>query len=146
MEERLVALVAQTPYQIWTKLKGLSDIQVAQLAAAIGDPNHYSHAKQVFRRSGLVSGRNDSGLRQKQGKGNKVVKTGDVHLRRALMEAISTFILHQPLLGRYYAKLKLTKPALVARVATVRRANGILWATLRDQHSTTLLYKAEVQM
>jgi len=146
MEARLVDLVAQTPYQIWTKLKGLSPIQVARLAAAIGDPDHYSHAKQIFRRSGLVSGRHDSGIRQNQGKGNKVVKTGDVHLRRAWLDAISTLILHQPVLFRYYTKLKLSKPDLVARVATVRRANGILWATLRDQHSTTLVYKAGVLM
>ncbi len=146
MEERLVDLVTQTPYQIWTKLKGLSDIQVARLAAAIGDPGHYTHAKQVFRRSGLVSGRNDSGIRQNKGKGSKIVKIGDVHLRRALLDAVRTFVLHQPLLFSYYAKLKLTKPDLVARVATARRTNGILWATLRDQHSTSLVYKAGVQM
>lgn len=146
MEDRLVELVSQTPYQIWTKLKGLSDLQVARLAASIGDPEHYSHAKQVFRRSGLVSGRNDSGVRQNQGKGNKVVKIGDVHLRRALLDAIYSLILHQPVLFSYYAKLKLSKPDLVARVATARRANGILWATLRDQHSTTLVYKRGVQM
>ena len=146
IEERLVDLVTQTPYQIWTKLKGLSDLQVARLAASIGDPEHYTHAKQVFRRSGLVSGRNDSGVRQNQGKGNKIVKTGDVHLRRALLDAIYSLILHQPVLFSYYAKLKLSKPDLVARVATARRANGILWATLRDQHSTSLLYKRGVQM
>ena len=129
LEERLVDLVAQTPYRIWTHLKGLSDLQVARLAAAIGDPDHYTHAwiesvvdfghaKQVFRRSGLVSGRNDSGVRQNHGQGSPVVKTGDVHLRRALMDAIRTFILHQPVLFSYYAKLKLAKPDLVARVAT----------------------------
>jgi transposase len=146
LEERLVDLVAQTPYRIWTQLKGFSDLQVARLAAAIGDPDHYPHAKQVFRRSGLVSGRNDSGVRQNQGKGSPVIKTGDVHLRRALMDAISTFILHQPVLFSYYAKLKLSKPDLVARVATARRATGILWATLRDQYSTSLVYKRGVQM
>jgi hypothetical protein len=58
-----------------------------------------------------------------------------------LMDIISTFILHQPLLYSYYTKLKLSKPDLVARVATARRATGILWATLRDQYSTTLVYK-----
>lgn len=141
LEGRLVDLVAQTPYRIWTQLKGLSPLQVARLAAAIGDPSHYRHAKQVFRRSGLVSGRNDSGVHQLRGKGNPVVKTGDVHLRRALLDAINTFILHQPVLFRYYSQLKLTKPDLVARVATARRATGILWATLRDQHSTTLIYQ-----
>lgn len=146
MEERLVDLVSQTPYQIWAKLKGLSDLQVARLAASIGDPEHYTHAKQVFRRSGLVSGRNDSGVRQNKGKGNKVVKTGDVHLRRALLDAIYSLILHQPVLFSYYAKLKLSKPDLVARVATARRATGILWATLRDQHSTSLVYQRGVQM
>jgi transposase len=146
MEQRLVTLVAQTPYQIWTHLKGLSDLQVARLAAAIGDPDHYTHAKQVFRRSGLVSGRHDSGVRQNQGQGQAVVKTGDVHLRRALMEAISTFILHQPVLFRYYTRLKLSKPDLVARVATARRATGILWATLRDQYAITLVYKRGVHM
>jgi len=146
MEERLVDLVTQTPYQIWAKLKGLSDLQVARLAASIGDPEHYTHAKQVFRRSGLVSGRNDSGVHQNKGKGNKVLKTGDVHLRRALLDAVYSLILHQPVLFSYYAKLKLSKPDLVARVATARRANGILWATLRDQQSTSLVYKRGVQM
>ena len=146
MEERLVDLVSQTPYQIWAKLKGLSDLQVARLAASIGDPEHYTHAKQVFRRSGLVSGRNDSGVHQNKGKGNKVLKTGDVHLRRALLDAVYSLILHQPVLFSYYAKLKLSKPDLVARVATARRANRILWATLRDQQSTSLVYKRGVQM
>ena len=146
MEARLVELVAQTPYQIWTKLKGLSELQVARLAAAIGDPDHYQHAKQVFRRSGLVSGRNDSGVRQTKGKGHKVLKSGDVHLRRALLDALYSFRLHQPVLARYYSKLKLSKPDLVALVATARRATGILWATLRDQHSTSFVYKAGVQM
>lgn len=146
MEERLIDLVAQTPYYIWTKFKGLSDIQVAHLAAAIGDPGHYPHAKKVFRRSGLVSGRNDSGIQQKQGKGNRVLKTGDTYLRWALLSAISTFLLHQPVLWRYYSKLKLTKPEPVARVATARRANGLLWAALRDQYSTSLVYKRGAPM
>lgn len=146
LETRLTALLPQTPYPIWTKLKGLSDIQVASLAAAIGDPAHYTHARQVFRRSGLVSGRADSGVRQNQGKGQPIVKTGDVYLRRALMNALDTFLLHQPVLYRYYSQLKLTKPEWVARVATARRALGILWATLRDQHSTTLIFKTEADM
>lgn len=146
LETRLTALLPQTPYPIWTKLKGLSDIQVASLAAAIGDPAHYTHAGQVFRRSGLVSGRADSGVRQNQGKGQPIVKTGDVYLRRALMNALDTFLLHQPVLYRYYCHLKLTKPEWVARVATARRALGILWATLRDQHSTTLIFKTEADM
>ena len=146
MEEREIALLAQTPYSIWTKLKGLSAIQVASLAAAAGDPANYAHARQVFRRSGLVSGRSDSGTRQRKGKGKRVVKTGDVYLRRALLNAVSTLIVHQPVLNRYYHQLKQSKPAGVARVATARRALGILWATLRDQRPTTLIFKRGVTM
>ena len=143
---REIALLDQTPYPIWTKLKGLSPIQVASLAAAMGDPAHYAYAAQVFRRSGLVSGRSDSGTRQRKGKGKRVVKTGDVYLRRALMNAVATLLMHQPILGRYYHQLKQTKPAGVARVATARRAMGILWATLRDQRPATLILKRGVTM
>ncbi|GIK37069.1 MAG: hypothetical protein BroJett011_09020 [Chloroflexota bacterium] len=146
LDSRLANLLEQTPYCLWTKLKGLSESQVISLAAAIGDPDHYHHAKQVFRRSGLVSGRNDSGVRQRQGHGHRVLKTGDVYLRRALMNASETLILHQPSLAAYYGRLKLSKPDQVARVATARRALGILWATLRDQRADQLLLKRGVTM
>jgi transposase len=139
LDQCLAALVAQTPFQVWNKLKGLSSVQVASLAAAIGDPANYAHAGQIFRRSGLVSGRNDSGNRQRKGKGNRILKVGDVYLRRALMNAVATLILHQPVLGRYYHQLCRSKPAGVARVATARKATGILWATLRDQYPVTLI-------
>ena len=146
LEDRLRTLLTETPYHVWTKLKGLSDVQVASLAAAIGDPASYDYAAQVFRRSGLVSGRNDSGIRQHKGKGKGVVKVGDVYLRRALMNAVITLILHQPVLLLYYNKLKASKPAGVARVATARRTIGILWATLRDQHADTLILKRGATM
>ena len=139
LEQRLTGLVAQTPFQIWVQLKGLSAVQVASLAATIGDPSNYTHAAQVFRRSGLVSGRNDSGNRQRKGKGNRITKIGDVYLRRALMNAVTTLILHQPVLGRYHRKLCRKKHPGVARVATARKMVGILWATLRDQYPVTLI-------
>ncbi|MGH2591971.1 MAG: transposase [Anaerolineae bacterium] len=139
LEDRLRALLAATPYTIWAQLKGLSDIQVASLAAAIGDPAHYAYAGQVFRRTGLVSGRNDSGIRQRKGKGKRVVKTGDGYLRRAVLTGLRSLILHQPVLRQYDRRLQQSKPKGVAFVATARRAMGILWATLRDQRPATLI-------
>ncbi|MFN2154630.1 MAG: transposase, partial [Anaerolineae bacterium] len=141
LEDRLCALLEQTPYHVWGKLKGLSAVQVASLAASIGNPTHYEYAGQVFRRSGLVSGRKDSGTRKRKGKGRRITKTGDVYLRRSLIGAVSTLMLHQPVLYRYYTELKLSKPAGVARVATARRAIGILWAIQRDQRSESLCFK-----
>ena len=75
-----------------------------------------------------------------------VVKVGDVHLRRALMNGLATLILHQPVLRDYCNKLKVSKPAGVARVATARRAMGILWAVLRDRRSETLILKKGATM
>jgi transposase len=146
LAEQLGPLLAQTPYYIWTCLQGLAMVQVASLAAALGDPTHYRSARQVFRRSGLVSGRDDSGTRQRKGRGRAIVKTGDVFLRRALMGALDTLLKHQPVLRAYYNRLKQSKPAGVARVATARRALGILWAIQRDQRSTTLVFKLEGSM
>jgi transposase len=146
LEQRLNQLVAQTPYQAWTHLKGLSSVQVASLAAAIGAPTHYTSAAQIFRRSGLVSGRNDSGNRQRRGKGNHVLKTGDVYLRRALMNSVATLLLHQPSLIRYSHHLQLSKHPGVARVATARKTIGILWAVLRDQSSNSLIYCKGAEM
>lgn len=143
LEEQLASLVPQTPYQFLNRVKGLSPTMVASLAASIGDPANYRHAKQVFRRSGLVSGRNDSGSRQRQGQGHPVTKTGDVYIRRALTATLDGLILHQPTLGAYYQKLKVSKPVGVARVATVRRATGLLWATVRDQRADTLILKGD---
>jgi transposase len=141
--QQLQQLLAQTPYQFLTQFKGLPPIRVASLAAAAGDPANYRHAGQLFRRSGLVSGRDDSGARQRQGKGKAVVKTGDIYLRRALNDLLNGLILHQPVLRAYYHRLKQTKPVGVARVATIRRAVGILWATLRDQRADTLVLRGE---
>lgn len=139
--EQIHPLLAQTPYQFLTRIKGLTPTTVASFAAAVGDPAHYNYAAQVFRRSGLVSGRNDSGTRQRQGKDNSVTKVGDVYLRRALSIMVSGLILHQPVLGAYYYRLKQTKKPGVARVATIRRVTGILWAILRDQRADSLVLK-----
>jgi transposase len=141
LEEQENQLLPQTPYQILTRLKGLGAIQVASLAAALGDPATYSCANQVFRRSGLVSGRNDSGTRQKKGKGKGIVKTGDVYLRRILTNMVISMSLHQPILGRYYQKLNRSKPDGVARVATARKMSHILWAVIRDQRSQSLIIR-----
>lgn len=146
LAEQLGPLLAQTPYRIWTRLQGVTEVQVASLAAALGDPAHYRTARQVFRRSGLVSGRDDSGTRQRKGRGKAILKTGDVYLRRALMGALDTLLKHQPVLRTYYNRLKQSKPAGVARVATARRTLGILWAILRDQRSATLNFKPERPM
>jgi len=55
------------------------------------------------------------------------------------MNAVATLFLHQPSLMRYNQRLQITKHPGIARVATARKAIGILWAILRDQSSNTLI-------
>jgi transposase len=142
LEARLQALLEQTPGHIWTRLKGVGPTQAASLIAAMGDPAHYRYAGQVFKRTGLVSGRNDSGTRQKKGKGKRVTKVGDVYLRRALLNVVDTLTIHQPTLAPFRRRLKASKshPG-VARVATARKVMGILFAILRDQSIQGLVLK-----
>jgi len=147
LEEQEIQWLSETPYDVLTRLKGFGATQVASLAAALGDPSAYACANQIFRRSGLVSGRNDSGTRQRRGKGKGIVKTGDVYLRRILTNMVVSLSLHQPVLGCYYQKLNRSKPDGVARVATARKMTHILWAIVRDQCSQSLILKQkEVEM
>lgn len=141
VEEQMKDLVAKTPYQILAQVMGITPVMAASFAGAVGDPSNYRHSRQVFRFSGLVSGRNDSGTRQKQGKDKRVVKTGSVHLRRVMGVMLNGLLRHQPVLSAYYHKMKQTKNSGVARVATIRRATGILWATVRDQEAQALIMK-----
>ncbi len=135
------ALLSQTPYHIWATLKGLSSTLAASLAAALGPPENYQHAGQIVRRSGIVSSRHDSGLRQQRGKGRHVTKVGDVYLRRALINATYSLIPHQPVLNHYFHKLKQRKPNGVALVATARKTIHFLWAIQRDQYANSLIVK-----
>jgi len=132
-------LLEQTPYRVWATLKGLSHVQAASLAAAIGPPENYCHAGQILRRAGLVPSRNDSGARQRKGKGGRITKVGDSFLRRALMNATSSLIMHQPVLTRYFRKKRREKEPPVAKVATARKALHILWATLQEGYSRSLI-------
>ncbi len=73
-----------------------------------------------------------------------MTKVGDVYLRRALLNLVETLSLHQPSLRTYRQRLKATKPhPAVARVATARKAMGILFAIQRDQRIDNLLVKPE---
>ena len=73
-----------------------------------------------------------------------MTKIGDVYLRRALLNLVETLSLHQPSLRTCRQRLKDAKshPG-VARVATVRKAMGILFAIQRDQRIDNLLVKPE---
>lgn len=133
-DKQIKHYLAQTRGQILTHIKGIGEQRAAAYVAGIGNPEHYEHAGQTFKRSGLVSGRNDSGLRQRQGKDQRVTKVGDAHLRRALVEMTRGLCQWQPYFGDYREGLEQRgKHKGVATVATARKVNGVLFALMRDQ-------------
>jgi transposase len=133
-EQQIAHYLAQTQGQVLTTVKGIGTLRAAAFVAGIGNPEHYEHAGQVFRRSGLVSGRDDSGLHQDHGRGQRVTKVGDPHLRRALVEITRGLCQWQPYFGQYKQHLEARgKHPGVATVATARKINGVLFALMRDQ-------------
>ena len=133
-EEQIEDHLSRTRGHLLTRIKGLGPVHVAGYVAGLGNPELYQHAGQVFKRSGLVSGRNDSGIRQRQGAGQPITKVGDRYLRDALVQLTHSLVLWQPYFGDYKAQLKKRgKPSGVATVATARKVNGVLFALMRDQ-------------
>lgn len=133
-EQQIAHYLAKTKGQVLTHIKGVGTLRAAAYVAGIGNPDHYEHAGQTFKRSGLVSGRDDSGLRQRQGEGRRVTKVGDPHLRKALVEITRGLCQWQPCFGQYRERLEARgKHPGVATVATARKVNGVLFALMRDQ-------------
>lgn len=136
-------VLQETPYAILADVVGILPVMAAHLAGGLGDPARFPSASQVFRYSGLVCGRNDSGTKQRQGAGSSTTRAGNVYVRRALDRITGGCILHQPVIRHYYHKLLKTKPRGVARVACIRRTTGILWATIRDQRSEKFVMRGD---
>lgn len=124
----------QTVGMVLTLIKGINIQHAAAYVAGIGDPTRYQNARQTFKRSGLVSGRNDSGAHQRDGEGQGITRVGDPHLRNALVQLTRSLLLWQPYFDIYCRKLKNRgKHHNVALVATARKVNGVLFALMRDQ-------------
>ena len=133
-QQQIAHYLSKTKGQVLTHIRGIGPLRAAAYVAGIGNPDHYEHAGQTFKRSGLVSGRHDSGLRQRQGAGQRVTKVGDPHLRRALVEITRGLCQWQPYFGQYRDRLEERgKHHGVATVATARKVNGVLFALMRDQ-------------
>jgi len=133
-EEQIATYLAKTKGCILLHVKGIGILRAASYIAGIGNPEHYERAAQTFRRSGLVSGRHDSGIHQRGGQGQRVTKVGDRHLRSALHQLTIGLCQWQPYFDQYKNRLQARgKHPGVAVVATARKVNGVLFALMRDQ-------------
>ena len=128
IEEEMIALSRHT----WGKLLLPAKVPAARIAclvATIGDIQQYASARQLFGRSGLHSGCYDSGIRLTRGRGRKIIKPGDRHLRRQLMRFTLSMLPRYPALQRHKAQLlQRGLSRVAANIALARRLSGMIFA------------------
>jgi transposase len=136
-------------------MRGVSLIVAAGIVAELGDMRRFSHPRQVMSYLGLVPSEYSSGEHRRQG---SITKTGNVHVRRLLIEAAWAYIqgpkvspiirnrqqnLPQPIIDiAWKAQLRLCKKyrrmllrgknGKVAAVAVARELVAFMWDVARQ--------------
>jgi hypothetical protein len=118
----------------WLRPTQVDPVRLACLVAVIGDMAQYASAGQLWARSGLHSRCRDSGLRQRRGQGERMVRTGDRHLRRQLLRFSLCMLSRYAGLRHYHtALLQRGKSVIVADIAVARRLCGMLFAVAMQE-------------
>lgn len=113
----------------WLRPTGVPAALLASLVATIGDIGQYHSPRQLFGRSGLHSGCDDSGTRQRRGQGRRIVAPGDRHLRRQLMRFTFSMVPRYPALQRHKARLlQRGLSRMGAYIALARRLSGVVFS------------------
>jgi transposase len=130
-EQRIAELLPHTPFQVLLTTPGWSTIRVGRYAAAVGDPDRWPGARQVYRASGLTPFTYQSAGTRYHG---KICREGSVELRGALLELGMGLWLCDPASRPRITALKARgKPSGIIACAMANRANRIAFAMVRDQ-------------
>ena len=141
------------PVQRLRCFKGIGDLTALTIAAELGDARRFASAPRLMAFVGLVPSEHSSGSHRGRG---AITKTGNVHLRRVLVEAAWHYR-HQPHVGRglaarqrgasperirqswaaqhrlcrsYRRLVARGRPHQVAVTAVARELTGFIWAAL----------------
>lgn len=128
LDAQMVAILDQT-WGRYLRSTGVDPARLANLVATIGDLHAYNSARQLFGRSGLHSRCRDSGTRQRQGRGERMVRAGDRHLRRQLWRFTEAMLARYPALRRYYTRLYARgKRRITTHIAIARKLTAMIYA------------------
>lgn len=128
VEAEMVGYLDET-WGFWLRSTGVDPARLACLVATVGNIEHYESARQLFGRSGLHVGCNDSGTCQRRGRGRHIIKPGDRHLRRQLMRFTFSMLARYPVLRAYKARCQRRGLSHVAaRIAVARKLTGIIFS------------------
>lgn len=127
LDAQMIDLLDQT-WGRWLRSTGVDPARLANLVAVIGDLSQYSSARQLFGRSGLHCRCYDSGTHQHRGKGERMVRAGDRHLRRQLWRFSEAMLARYPALRRYYSRLhERGKGRITTLIAIARKLTTIIY-------------------
>lgn len=130
-EEALAEVLPRTPAAVLLSLPRVSTVRASMYGAALGDPNRFRTAAQVYRFSGLVPRLYESAGRSR---GGGISREGKVELREAICELGKALRQGIPDFGAYAAGLVARgKPRGIVACALGHRANRLAFAMIRDQ-------------
>ena len=137
IKKELIELASQIDYvEEVVKIPGVSYISVIGIIAETGDLNHYEHAKQVLKMSGLSLKETSSG--QKKGK-RHISKRGRAKLRRNLKQTGISLVRNNSFflqLHIYYTTQRENKLSkLISINAIIRKFVYILMALVKNKDS-----------
>jgi transposase len=121
-------------------LRGIARETATVLAVEFGSFERFERAAQVMSYTGLVSSEHSSGGKKRQG---AITKTGNSHLRRALVEAAWHYR-HRPRTNQRRQKLLPTLPAKIVEMAETAQArlHRRYWALTNKSKPSTKVVTA----
>lgn len=131
-EQALAEILPHTPAAVLTTMPRVAVVRASSYGAALGDPNRFTNAGQVYRLSGLVPRLYESAGRRRAG--TRISREGKVELREAILELGMALRQGHPDFARYARELEARgkRPGVVA-CALGHRANRVAFAMVRHQ-------------
>jgi transposase len=130
-EAKIAGLLPDTPFAPLITVPGWGTIRAGNYAAAVGDPQRWPGARQLYRASGLSPAQYESAGRRRDG---TISREGSVALRRALIDLGIGLWRADPAAKSYGQALRARgKKGGVIGCAMAHRANKIAYAMVRDQ-------------
>jgi transposase len=130
-EVQMAKLLPDTPFAPLITVPGWAVVRAGNYAAAVGDPQRWPGARQLYRASGLSPAQYESAGKRRDG---TISREGSVALRRALIDLGIGLWHADPAAKSYGQALRARgKRGGVIGCAMAHRANKIAYAMVRDQ-------------
>ena len=132
-DARITAVLPATRYHVLTTVPGWGPLRAGGYGAAVGDPDRWPAARQIYRAAGLTPSQYESAGKRRDG---GISREGSVELRRALLDLGVGLWHSEPAARAYATRLRQRgKPGGIIATAMARTTGRLAYAMVRD-HTT----------